>query len=127
VAEEAVQVDGHQQLGPHPTALGELAALEVAAGQLGQRVGVALAAAAGVVGVGGAGQGFQRGQQGLAGFGVQQPAQCDHALPGGGHPQAPLLVAPFGLVLGAVGVGDQPQMGDGLAQPGWVQPPGRLD
>ena len=35
VAEEAVQVDRHQQLGPHPTGLGELAGFQGAAGQLG--------------------------------------------------------------------------------------------
>ena len=62
VAEEAVQVHGHGQLRPDPTGLGEPAALQVAAGQLGQGVSVALAAAAGVVGVGWAGQRLQGGQ-----------------------------------------------------------------
>jgi hypothetical protein len=32
-------------------------------------------------------------------------------------------VAPLGLGVGAVGIGDQPQMGHGLAQPRRVQPP----
>jgi hypothetical protein len=81
-AEEAVQVHGHRQLGPDPTGLGELAALQGSAGQLGQGIRMALAAAAGVGGVGRAGQGFQGGQQGLAGLGFQQPVQGDHALPG---------------------------------------------
>jgi hypothetical protein len=42
-AEEAVQVHGDQQLGAHPTRLGEPAALELAAGQLGEGIGAALA------------------------------------------------------------------------------------
>ena len=69
---------------------------------------------------------FQGGQQGLAGLGLQQPVDGDHALKGGGQPQPPPLVAPLGLGVGALGVGDQPQMGDDPAQPGRVQPPGRL-
>jgi hypothetical protein len=56
VAKEAVQVHGHGQLGADPTGLGQPATLEVAAGQFGQGIGVALAAAAGIVGVAGAGQ-----------------------------------------------------------------------
>ena len=51
VAEEAVQVDGDQQLGADPTALGEPAALQVAAGQLGQGIGASLATAARILGV----------------------------------------------------------------------------
>jgi hypothetical protein len=35
-------------------------------------------------------------------------------------------VLPLDAVLGGVGVGDQPQMGDGPAQPGWVEAAGRL-
>jgi hypothetical protein len=34
-------------------------------------------------------------------------------------------VAPLGLVAGAVGVGDPPQVGHGPPQPGRVQPAGR--
>jgi hypothetical protein len=54
----------------------------------------------------------------LAGLRVQQPAEGDHALPGGRQPQPPLLLAAFGVVLGAVGVGDPPQMGNRPPQPG---------
>ena len=46
-AEEAVQVHGDQQLGPDPTALGQPAGLEGAAGQLGQGIGAALATRSG--------------------------------------------------------------------------------
>ena len=95
-AEEAVQVHGDRQLGADPTGLGEPAALQAAAGQLGQGIGAALAAAAGVLGVGGAGQRLQRGQQGLAGLGLQQPVDGDHALPGRGQPQPSPLLAPLG-------------------------------
>ena len=80
---EAVQVHRHQQLGPHPTGLGQPATLQGAAGQLAQGIGPALPAAAGVGGAGGAGQGFQGCQQGLAGFGLQQAIDRDHAVQGG--------------------------------------------
>ena len=83
VADEAVQVHRHQQLGPHPTTLGQPATLQGAAGQLAQGIGPPLAAVANVVGVGRAGQGFQGGQQGLAGFGLQQAIDRDHAVQGG--------------------------------------------
>jgi hypothetical protein len=33
----------------------------------------------------------------------------------------------FGPAVGAVGVGDQLEVGEDPAQPGWIQPPGRLD
>jgi hypothetical protein len=125
VAEEAVQVDGDGQLGPDSAGLGELAGFQGAAGRLGEGIRAALATRAGVVGAAGAGQGFQRRQQRLAGLRVQQPVDGDHALPGRSHPQAALLIAPLGVGAGAVGVGDQPQVGDGPPQPGRVQPPGR--
>jgi hypothetical protein len=41
-----------------------------------------LATGTGVVGVGRAGQGFQGGQQGVAGFGVQQPVDGDQVVNG---------------------------------------------
>jgi len=81
-AEEAVQVHGDSQLGPDPTGLGEPAPFQGVAGQLGQGVSVALAAAAAVVGVGWAGQGLQGRQEGLAGLGLQQPIHCHHPLEG---------------------------------------------
>ena len=77
------------------------------------------------MGVGGAGQRFQGGQQDLAGLGLQQPLDRDHALKGGGPPQPPPLMAPLSLGLGALGVDSRAQMGDDPAQPGRVQPPGR--
>ena len=96
VAEQAVQVHDHAQLRPDPTGLGQPTALQVAAGQLGQGISVALAAAAGVVGVGWAGQRLQGGQQTLAGLGFQQPIHRDHArqrsgpaTTRGGHDGAP--------------------------------------
>jgi hypothetical protein len=58
VAEEAFQVDGHRQLGPHPTGLGQVAALQDPAGQLPQGIGPALATATRVGGAGRAGQGL---------------------------------------------------------------------
>jgi hypothetical protein len=87
---------------------------------------VSLAAAAVVLGAGRAGQGFQGRQQGLAGLGVQEPAEGDHAVQGGGQPQAALLVASFGQGGGGVGVGDQPQMRDHSAEVGWVEVVGGL-
>jgi hypothetical protein len=79
----------HRQLGPDPPAWGSRPALKGPAGQLGQGISPALAAAAGIVGAGRAGQGFQGGQQALAGLGLQQPIQGHHALQGRGRPQAP--------------------------------------
>jgi hypothetical protein len=123
---EAVQVDQHRQLGPDPTSAGELAAFELAAGQLGQGIGPPLATSAVIVAVGWAGQGFQGGQQDLAGFGLQEPVHRDQVVQGGREPQAALLVASLGPVGFVVGVGDQPQMPQDLPQPGWVEPPGRV-
>jgi hypothetical protein len=45
---------------------------------------------------------------------------------GGDEPDPPILMLPLGPAVFAVGVGDQPQAGQDAAQPGWVQPPGRL-
>ena len=56
-AKEAVQVDGHQQLGSDPTALGQPAGLQGAAGQLDQGISPTLGRAAGVVGAGWGGPG----------------------------------------------------------------------
>jgi hypothetical protein len=56
-AKKAVQIDHHRQLRPDPAGLGQPAALQAAAGQLGQRIGPPLATAAGVVAIGGLGQG----------------------------------------------------------------------
>ena len=105
--------------------MGELAGFQVAAGQLTQGIGPPLVAGAVVVGVGGAGQRFQGGQQDLAGLGLQQPLDRDHALKGGSPPQPPPLVAPLGLGVGALGVDSRAQMGDDPAQPGRVKPPSR--
>jgi hypothetical protein len=79
----------------------------------------------GAVVVGGAGprQGFQGGQQGLAGLGVQQPVDGDHAVQGRRQPQPPAVVAPQRLLVGGIRVGDLAEVTDDLAQPGWVQPP----
>jgi hypothetical protein len=110
--------------GRTPPAGGESAAFQDAAGQLGQGVGAALGAVAVVLGAGGAGQGFQGGQEGGAGLGVQQPIHGDHAIQGGGGPQAAPLLLPLEAFVAAVGVGDLAQIGDRLAQPGWVQPAG---
>jgi hypothetical protein len=106
-AEEAVQVDGDQQLGPHSTGLGESPALQVAAGQLGQGIGPALAAVAGVLSAGGAGQGFQGGQQRLAGLRLEESLEGDHAFEGRGQPEPATAVALLGPVLLAVRVSDQ--------------------
>src|SRR5215207_1284570 len=97
VAEEAVEVDDHIQLGADPAGLGELACLQVAAGQLGQGVGAALVAAAGIVGGGRAGQGVQGRGQGLAGLRLQQPLEGDHAVHGVAHqtPRRPWRRSPW--------------------------------
>jgi hypothetical protein len=79
---EAVQIHQDGQLGPDPTGPGEPAPLQAPPGQLTQGVGVALAAASGVVAGGRAGQGLQGGQEGLAGLGLQQPVDGDQAVPG---------------------------------------------
>ena len=125
MAQEAVQVDGDQQLGPDPTRLGQPAGFQVAAGQLGQGISPALATTAGVVGVGRAGQRLQGGQHDLAGLGLQQSLQGDHALQGGRHPQPPAQVLPLGLALGTLGVSGRQEMAHDPPQPGRVQPPGR--
>jgi hypothetical protein len=115
---EAVQVHRDRQLGPDPTTLGQVAALQGAAGQLAQGISPALAAAARVAGTGGAGQRLQGRQQALTGLGFQQAIHCDHAVQGGGQPEAPPLVALLGLAGGGVGVGHQPPVGDDPSQPG---------
>ena len=107
--------------------LGKLAGFEGAAGEFGEGVGGALAAAAAIVVVGGAGQGFQGGQDGLAGFGFQEPVDGDHPLEGRGQPQPPPPMPPLGLGFGAVRVGDQAQVAQDPSQPGRVQPLGRFD
>jgi hypothetical protein len=68
VAEQAVQVQGDGQLGADPTGRWQPAALQGPPSQLGQGVGGALAAAAGVASVGRAGQRLQGGQQGTTIF-----------------------------------------------------------
>src|SRR5215216_902162 len=75
-AEEAVQVDHHTELGPDPAALGELAGLQGAAGQLDQGVGPALVAAAGVVGVTGAGQGSRAASRVWPASGSSSPCRA---------------------------------------------------
>ena len=127
VAEQAVQVHDHAQLRADPTGLGQPTGLQGAAGQLGQGVGVALGAAAGVVGVGRAGQRFQGGQEGLAGLRFQQPIHRHHAFEGWGQPQPPAGMTPLSVTVGAVGVSDLEQMAQEPPQPTWVEPPGRLD
>jgi len=83
---EAVEVDDHAELGPDPTGDGELAALQGPAGQLGQGVGGALTATAGVGSIRRARQRVQGSQQGLAGFGGQEAADGHHLVKGGSHP-----------------------------------------
>jgi hypothetical protein len=123
-AQQAVQVDGDQQLGPHPPVWGNRPPSKArrassvnasALRWLPLRSSSALC-----------GEGFQGGQQGLAGFGVQLPLEGDHALKGRGDPQAATAMALFGSVVLAVGVGDPPQMTQGPPQLGWVQLSGRL-
>jgi hypothetical protein len=81
-ANQAVQVHGHRQLRPDPTGLGQPAPLQAAAGQLGQGIGPALPTTASVGSILWAGQGLQRRHHQLAGFGLQQPVNRHHALPG---------------------------------------------
>jgi hypothetical protein len=114
-AQQAVQVHDHPQLRPDPTRLGQPPAFQGPAGQLGQGIGAALTAAAVILGVGRAGQGFQGGQQALAGLGLQQPIDGDHARPGRGQPQPASAMAALGLVGCAVGVGDQSQVPEDLS------------
>jgi hypothetical protein len=125
-ASQAVEVDDHGQLRADPAHLGELTTLEGAAGHLDQGIGPALIAAAVILGTGRAGQRLQGGQQEVAGLGLQQPLEGDHALQGRGQPQAPPPMASLGLAGGGVGVDHLPQMGHRLAQPGWVQATGGL-
>jgi hypothetical protein len=127
VAQQAVQVHDHAQLGPDPTRLGQPTGLQGPAGQLRQGISVALAATAGVTGVGRAGQRLQGGQQALAGLGLQQPIHGHHALKGRGQPQAPPLVTPLPLPIRAVRVGDLEQAAQEPPQPTRVQLPGCLD
>ena len=112
VAEEAVQVDGDQQLGPDPTGVGELAGFQVAAGQFGEGVGPTLATAAGVVGVVGRANGSRAASSVWPASGSSRPltatmpSQVDDS-------HTPAADAAFGLDLGAVGVGHRAQVGDG--------------
>ena len=126
LADQAVQIDGDQQLGPDPTGLGQPAPFQLAAGQLSQGIGLALAAAAGVVGVGRAGQRVQGSQQGLAGLSLQQPLDRDHPLPGRGDPQPPPRVLPRRPTLGPLGIGHLLEVAQDPPQPGWVQASGRF-
>jgi len=126
-AEEAGEVDGDQQLGPDSTGLGQPATLQGPAGQLGQGVRGPLATKAGVVGALGAGQRFQGGQHRVASLGLQQPIHRHHAVKGRRQPQPPALMAPLGRLVGTLGVNDLAQVGDGLAQPRWVQLAGQLE
>jgi hypothetical protein len=103
VAEEAGQVHRDRQLGPDPTGLGQPSCFQGAAGQLSQRIRATLGPAAGVVGIMRAGQGLQGGEDGLAGFGFQEPVDGDHALPGWGQPPAPAAVAPLPVPIGPSG------------------------
>ena len=113
--------------GPDPTGLGQPTTLQGAAGQLSQRIRLALGAAPGIGGVGRAGQRFQGGQQGLAGLRPQQPIDGDHALEGRGQPQPAAGMAALPFAVGAIGVGHLEQMPEEPPQPTWVQLPGRLD
>ncbi|HEX2156904.1 MAG TPA: hypothetical protein VHS79_07985, partial [Actinomycetes bacterium] len=127
MTEQAVQVHGDRQLGPDPTGLGQPSAFQGPASQFGQGVGGALAAAAGVASVGRAGQRLQGGQQGLAGFGFQEAVDGHQLIQGWGEPHPSARTAASAGPIGAVGVGDQPQMIDDLAEPGWVQAAGGVD
>jgi hypothetical protein len=62
-------------LGSHAAALGQMPALQGAAGQLDQGIGAALVTTALIVGAGRPGQWLQGRGQDLAGLGVQQPLQ----------------------------------------------------
>ena len=84
--QQAVQIDGDQQLRADPTGRGQPTTFQSPAGQLGQGIGIPLAAATGIVGVGWACQRLQSGQQGGAGFGFQQPIHRHHAFPGRRQP-----------------------------------------
>ena len=68
--------------GRTPPVWGSRPPSKAAPGQLPPGVGLASATTTAIVGGGRAGQGFQGGQQGLAGLGLQQPVQGDHAVPG---------------------------------------------
>jgi hypothetical protein len=103
VALEAVQVDQHGQLRPDPTTAGQLPALQGPAGEFGEGVGPALAAAAGVLGAVGAGEGVEGGQQELPGLGVQGAVDGEQAVEGGGQPQPPLLLLPVAVGGGGLG------------------------
>jgi DNA-binding transcriptional MocR family regulator len=72
-AQQAVQIHGDEQLGPHPTRLGQPPTLQAATGQLRQGIGGPLAPLAVVVGRSGAGQRLQGRQHGGPGLGLQQP------------------------------------------------------
>ena len=124
--EEAVQLDHHGKLRADPTRLGQSPALEGAAGQLGEGVGVPLASFAGVAGVSRASQRLQRRHDDLASLGLQQPVNGDHALEGRGQPQPPPLVIAFGLGIGTIRIGHQQQMSDRATQLGRVQAAGRF-
>jgi hypothetical protein len=125
-AQQAVEVDDHGQLGPHPTHLGELAALQVAAGQLTEGISAALVTATLVLGAVGAGQRLQGGQDDVAGLGLQQPLEGDHARKGRGQPPSPPPMAALAVAVGAVGIGDLLQMAKHPPQPRWIHAPGRL-
>jgi hypothetical protein len=100
--------------GRTPARLRQPPALQRAAGQFGEGVGAPLGGAR-LLRSAGAGEWFQGGAQGLAGLGVQQPVHGDHAVDGGGHPQAALLVLALRAGVGGVGVGDLTQVPDDLA------------
>jgi hypothetical protein len=126
VAQQAVQVDGDQQLGADPTGLGQPPTLQRPPGQLREGVGGPLATGAAVPGAGGAGQRLQSRQQGRAGLGLQQPIHRHHAVKGRSEPQPTAFAAPLSLTIRPLGIDHLAQMGHGPPELGRIQPPGQL-
>jgi hypothetical protein len=117
-AKQASKVHGHRELGADPTGLRKPACFQAPAGQLSQSISPALATAAGIRSILRAGQRLQCRQQGLAGFGLQQPVHGHHALPGRGQPQAAPLVTPLAVVVSPLRVGDLLQVAQDPPQSG---------
>ena len=126
LAAQGGQVGGQGDLRGGPAVVRGVAGGEPVANDLTQPVGAALRRRTAVVG--GRGRaGVDRLHQRGPGVGVQQPVQHDHPVQGRGAPQPAPLVRRGGVIIGAVGVHDMPQVGQDPAEPGRVQDGGGFE
>jgi hypothetical protein len=120
LARQAVHVHRHQQLGADPTRLGQPAPLQGPAGQLGQSVSGPLATNRVSSALWGRASGSNAASTVWPGsaYNSHPPPPCR---PRSATATTPARMAAPGRPVGTLGINDLAQVGDGLAQPGWVQ------